>query len=756
MNFRFTLENDTEGSEVLELSPKGWDDVEISIERDPKLHGLFFEYSIKLDFFCNGGGKEFIDTVFDEQGVEGLIDITIEIDCNDSGTFEEFYTGRLNLNTYERVYSAPEFTSCNIEQEGIQKTLLNRFDTKINLSELTTLDGTVLSAFTELAPTLHSKLIQYTSILDIYTTPHGEYQGEFGTFQHMHIDLPFNRIALDDLNGLAVPSSDNFYHDIVAEDYPQIIFANDAVSKAVSIEFNTIGSVLIPSYTPVPAPFDAYLVIAKGLEPSVGTVIYSQALGTIDPTITIGGIVYVNFTAATTFSTTIAANEILIAYVELRDVNITLDPDDDNIEITASVLDLTIIHESTTPTTSTCRMFGIHEAFARVLQSITDQADPLRSEYFGRTNSQPNTYDENGCGSFTGITNGFQIRQFPIADRPIYASLKELFEGCNAIYNLGMGIEEDSGTFRVRIEPKSYFYSTEELFTISNVRDFHIFSKEELYYNEIQVGFAKWENEEINGLDEFNTNRSYSIALKNITPNKLTQLSTLMAGGYAIEFTRRKTYLDANTEDWKYDDNLFIICLNRTLSGGNPTLPSAEIDENFTSVTGVISPATAYNLRLSPARIIRNWFNFIGQGIIKSNALLKTLKFIYGQGNYQLVSQGSDACDFGDNTSINEGANIDFTIPNANTDLNPLFRPETIEFEAPLSWTQYKLIRANPGQCIQVSPTSSDYVNGFIQEVRYYPVKGKAKFVLLRTNEDAEECSHVYVVEDYVECDYVE
>ncbi|HEX8656188.1 MAG TPA: hypothetical protein VF690_01565, partial [Hymenobacter sp.] len=52
--FRFTLDSDLFGPRVLRTDPKGWDELGISLRRDPKTHGLTREYTVQLGFIQDG------------------------------------------------------------------------------------------------------------------------------------------------------------------------------------------------------------------------------------------------------------------------------------------------------------------------------------------------------------------------------------------------------------------------------------------------------------------------------------------------------------------------------------------------------------------------------------------------------------------------------------------------------------------------------------------------------------------------------
>src|SRR5690606_33087589 len=146
--------------------------------------GLTEEIDVKLEFYC-GAGKEYIDQVIDEQGIDGEITIHIDYACgcepgssapdysidysDDYGSqtsgdcdFQEFYTGLLDLKTWE---ADEEFTKVDIKPAGILETVKNRLNTKVDLFALETMNGTALDPFTY-GPydlTLHSKKLIYNS-----------------------------------------------------------------------------------------------------------------------------------------------------------------------------------------------------------------------------------------------------------------------------------------------------------------------------------------------------------------------------------------------------------------------------------------------------------------------------------------------------------------------------------------------------------------------------------------------------------------
>ncbi len=709
----------------------------------------------------------------------------MEIDCSDSGTFETLDTGLLDLSKSTITYTSPEYIIVNIEQAGIEQKVRSRYDTTINLNKLETIDGTALTEFTRgddnYTLNLHSKLIKYTSLLNLQeNNPHTEsdtYTSIFGSgFDiNWYLTPVFNNIEFDDALGINIPT---YYigNDLIDAAelssgepiFPDYIFQNTS-SESVTYSVETIitGTLTVSGTNATPDSFTIKLKYATNsatLFPGASVPLVGTVINDYGSFVTPGLSVPVTETIDISDTRNIVVPAGHYLWIVFHVEGLTVDSfESSSVSITASTGNIKLTESSLTAA-STAKAFAIFEAGARIAQSITNSTDAFRSDYFGRVDAEPFAADENGCASFTALTNGYQIRQFPLADsgttpnlihgRPIYTSLKDYFESLSAIHNLGLGIED--GQY-IRIEPIEYFYNTEVLFQIPNIKNYKIRTADEFYVNGFEVGYDKWETEDVNGLDEVNTKREYTTLLKK-TGTKVSKLSKYIASPYALELTRRKQYLGTSTQDSKYDQENFVICLNRTENPytGIPTsLTTAEKDENFT-VTNLISSATTYNLRISPGRIIRRWFKSIAPSLIKNNAILKVVKFAFGQGNYKATSQGSGSCDVGLSENIDESADLELEVPAIDTSIDPLWENEFIEFEAPMTYSQYKLIKINPTKCIQISPYSSNFIKAFIFDVRYNPVRGMAKFILLKAYEQDNDCTHLYVEAGYVECGYVE
>jgi hypothetical protein len=168
-----------------------------------------------------------------------------------------------------------------------------------------------------------------------------------------------------------------------------------------------------------------------------------------------------------------------------------------------------------------------------------------------------------------------------------------------------------------------------------------------------------------------------------------------------------------------------------------------EGSQPFTKIENLLSPATTYNLRHTPKRMLYNWAKLLNGGFF-GKSITDELIFKQGDGNVELVTQfvESEDCLLGDvdRDEIEEGANVqigDFY------DGDFLFLPIKISFSTSLSFEQltelkkclrgqdgtkdygYITITNSCGQVEKVFPTSIEYsgiteeatIEGYLKEI---------------------------------------
>ena len=752
--FRFTLTSAT-GTEVLTRDPQGWSEMEIRLRRDQKYHGVFKEYSQTLGFKCDGGGKEFIDDEWDANGLNGDVELLIEYQCGNEG-FATLFPGRLNFKTYKRENSAGvDVTTINVEMDNIITKVRNRDEVEVDLEAATSMEGVSLGAsyaFGNYDIDFHSKVIHLQSRLE-----NGSAQSAIGTVNlgspavfeiAANVPLPVTSNQIKQTDTLATTFNTTVGH------------ANlEAFRGSDSLPFHNTNSMPLPKVVPGTYEFTWDINGDYYDRPLLGSPV-RQTIGSPSNVVTLDLWVGVDLATATRYNIgSIAGYSVggaathTAAFNFSGSVSITI-ADGDKIwvgwgsgyQVTStapganqiefefaydanSYLNFTL--DSTTPAT-VGKGWAIFEAFSRVSGYIADKATAFDSEFFGRKNSSPTAYSSNGCGLFTAVTNGLSIRGFnnDSYNEPVTFTLETLFDSCDGIWDIGLGIENDM----IKVENKSYFYdSSTTIFSATRIPTLSMSIDLTFVFNQVLIGFKKWENEEVNGLDEFLTKFQLTVPQYS-HKNKADLLSEIMASGYAIEFTRRKDAVNFPSTDWKFDENGFFVCLNRSVDGSDiPTdLDTPEIDENFSSVTGILEPDSAYNLRMSPKRNLIRKMKFLSGSLTKD--LTAQLLLEKAEGNDGMAStMNADGCD-GDFTGANLVESDDIAWDNSNIrNHDPLWLPELYQFDYPVSYSDYLAISANPRGVVEFND-GSEIKKGFIMDFKFTVQTQMGNFTLLRAN----------------------
>lgn len=680
----------------LENEPVGWDAIEVRLERDRERHGIDESIEVTLQFHCQGAGREFIESALDN-GIDEQVKLFIYLDC---GTGNElFYEGVLKLADSELT---EDYYTVPVEQTGIQQTFLNRVDTDININGLVGADGQALTPLPTLPTpfTYHSRAIKQRAELETelntlvwYTfsgiTPPATSQPT-GVIWALAIQ-PQITIPSPTFDGFTQTAKFNQNDANLAAIGGNLLIQNQAnlannqfiEAGIMTIDYNISGTYYDQSISPASQTRGVNsltLLIRYGESIPTSNVI---TLGVANAPYT-GGNQTLPFSFSGSTTITIGENDKIWVFWFNNAYQITAGSITNSYRIGLEFDNFELSFETDSVSFPTDgQAFPIYESTARVVEGISNV--PIKSDYFGRTNSQPDSYPSNGCGSFTVLTNGFQIRN--LRQSQVYVNWKELFTTLQAIFNVGWGWENGL----IRIEDARYFYSDTLIDEFDDVNSITKRIASEFYTQRIEIGYDKWETNDLFITDEPQTKRQYVTRLKTVD-NSIEAIAPYITSSYAIEVTRR---LGGNDTYREYNERNFIIAANRELTSGQPLLNQAEIDENFSSVTNIRNSDTTYNLRFTPVKNLVRWFKTLNIGLTKYISDL--VRFQSGEGN--ILAETVDniiICDGGYiGLTVSESGNYD-TFIGTDSESTPLFEPLFIEFEYPLTWQQYKVIRQNP------------------------------------------------------------
>jgi hypothetical protein len=727
MGYRWTLTNLSDSStETLSKDPIGWDEGVYKITRSEKYKGAFQEYTTSLKFHCEGGGKLFIDNVYQTEDIDGRIAILCEYDCDGSGTYDTLFDSIINLASYKEDGT---YTIVNIEQSDLLTKLNSRDEIKVDLESTLAIGGETISAIsTALIPMTPIK-IPFKSrwvINPPYEYDATESHGAGGDMGEFH---PAMTLQQGDFTTSNQYPEYGYFPDLVGyfatgfDGTPFVIFNDLGMDYPIQIDWSiSLQGTLIDSTDIGSRTVDSYrLLLTYGDLSPVGPVptqieLYNTGSSTDNPAAFIFNVVD---------SGTITINPgdgIILAWV--ADWNNTGAPVNQRVRFQYEESYFEINAETTYQETD-CKSVLVHEAFSQVIDSIAGTNGNFESDFYGRTDSQKLAYASDGCGSKICITNGLNIREF--SDKQIFCSLTELFTVFDCLHNIGLGVV--SG--KIRVEPLGYWFDgSTQMLVLPNVNNYETRNDNSRYFNNIQIGYGSWETEFKGGLDEPCTRHEYSTQIASVKTN-YTKLCPYIASSYAIELTRRKNIDLFETEDWKYDNENFLIALTRATYGyGDALLPETYYD-SFNTGSGMLSLETAYNLALTPARMLQPHMKVITAGLQLINGLIR---FIRGDGNTDLqVAKDVDGCPNDFNGQI-LGENDDFQWDDGNVrDIAPIYLPEIYTFDYPITYTQFKAIKANPYGYIEFYKFADEVKRGFLMNMEYSMKTGMTSFTLLKT-----------------------
>lgn len=551
--FKLIYKNDT----LIIEEPIGWDNAPLIIERDKKTHGFTFKYTDgeqKLGF-SKGQGYEIIKSAYESEGNDAVIELTFKLQDQDDFLFY----GKLDLNTFSQDEDVYECTI--IESNEFRDYIRSRYETKVNLISEKTIDDISVVPASKTEVVLYSKIINKS----VKCVP--------GNLSTATVLFPtFTGVITDVLPGFIEHSFEEF------EDVPSYITSAYVVGGVVGGDVYIVkivdpGQYNIKLNLVYNSKFVVNRLATTGVEATGFKAIYKTYIRA-------KGVTYEVFTKEVTFNRNLFVNTEFI-----EDVTETIEKTIDDLEVDDRIYiwqtvqlvynDAGIgthnynytrvfyansfieLNANTNYPETSVSGFRFFEAFNKCIERITNQSNRFESNFFG---SLIDGYPGNGCGSKYIITNGYQLRNFDVNNKPVLLSFKDLFEGASAIFNLGMHIRPDSDGDKIIIERAENYYREKEIMIFSSPSNYDKTINRDRIFNKINIGYAKYEDEFQNSTDEFNTERTYQTPIKSIQ-NELTIKSNFIASPYAIENTRRLQFYEKPTESWKFDDELFIITL---------------------------------------------------------------------------------------------------------------------------------------------------------------------------------------------------
>lgn len=727
--------------EVIIPEPIGFTDIVFNTLRDDIWHGIFFEASTsQLQFY--GKAFDILKDAKQSYGVDADVTFMADSKCEGENEFTNVITGKLNFANYQETCGTDCFVRLSVEQESCAMLFKNRFDQKVNIdsnvafdkiTNIPSYDGIRFNmqlATQEIPISADAQVsldgdVVTLSAIELYASAPPNHQDLMmrPTYSRV-VDNSIKTGSLDDAINVFQDPGDTFLltPQLLLEELPQCI--NAPFTYSVRLKGNLIVNTIASTGT---SNISLWAIMdywdGIGIHHGPGNLTGDAIELHRELCLTsIAGDGSDNLFDKT-FTGTVVLPEGVGVYAYIKVVHVAISGVD--ADITADFephwdpeTSFYMANDQVCPP-SDCDVYLVNETLAHVTESITDACLTVKSDYYGRTDSQPFTSDIDGCGGLRVVTPGLKIRQ--AEDKQFFASMKELMYGLRAIDNIGMGMEGNT----VRIEPAKWFYNDSKIMEILLIPKSTTEIDESKIYSNILCGYNKWEIKSIKGIDEFNSYKERRTGIKSIN-NQLDITCDLIASGYVIANLRTDSLVNSGNADSTYDNDVFIICVDRDAYGFH-------VEQGVTDGNNFYSPATAYNWRIRPLYNVMRWFNSIANCYVNYLNTNAKIFFTQGKGNYLASGQIdiSDPCRL-ENAPYDENKDIDYSLFNNTDDFIPYLLPEDIKFNYPLSIKDYKAIKENPYGYINIQCGNGSVIKSYIKSIEYKPASGTADFILIK------------------------
>lgn len=661
------------GTVTIPTDPIDWNSDRKEWARNEDYHGVVAKFSNNLGFINEAA--DFINMIFGIYDVLGEIKLSKYEKHPETDIWTKTYWGYLDLFTRE---IDGDITKVKFNSGGLEVDLKAREDESVEIDRLTTIDGKLIGPLVPQVVALNGRKIFLKSKWEIDPTS-------------------------TDVIDLSVFSDDGNTRS-ETEGFP-FKLTSKSHEEAQSVIFNSEGNVNNGSTGMMfLAQFDRTRTmriigtnitfkvnITRGMFPReydwaifrASLVIYSDNLNYnvknritfVDPGSNFDSIHNQTFTFSFDQTVTVEKGDSIALEIYLQsDLKNGLSGKRVTINLSQLGGKLVVDENSYFPA-SKSKFVLMHELLNRLATICTNKENIFKSDFFGRTDIG---YAQDGIAAYNGVSHGFWIRQFdklPINDenkfKPISTSFKESMQSLSSIWNVALGIETINNRELIRVEDFSYFYTPIVTIKLPNqVSKLKRIVAEKYYYKSVEIGYVKGgEYEEAQGLDEPNCKANYTTIMNK--GKVFTALSPYRADSYGMEFARRKPLSDYSTTDTSYDSDVFVLDLKK----GNTAVYQQRLwQDDFLNIpTGIFSPETATNLRLSPINMLyRN-------STILSNCLKKYpgeyVRYGSSTGNSKLKTKMKVASGGNGNEYAEDGNFLNSELKRSR------FIPEYIEFE---------------------------------------------------------------------------
>jgi hypothetical protein len=720
-------------NDILIDEPIGFDKFKTKMKRG-KYHGMSIEASVgELEFY--GRGAEMIVDAYNKN-VDSEMNYRVELNG------EDIYLAMCDLSTI-KIHSGEYCSvSCSMGDIGVKTAFNNNSDIEINLNSTKDIDGVELATdypFPKM--TLPRRTITYTNRMQQNETEVIEGTQNNGITYKDDVPVCFLNLRF---NGTNICEFDNFEPNLYCPGKNAPLLEEEGNPFSLAFDLHGYAEPLFGKAVDFESKFgEASLNIKVKAKVSV-------KLNGAFFTNMVGDTQSVTFTPMLVESNCLTINDnnylwkgnsqfLTFGESAINDTTLTFDINiDKDINVNSLFFGIRIKHNNMTSggkyynnetpiivtlekgsfvelklnsevTLDTdAKMVFVGDALQKCVDVLSSQKLTLKSEFYGSPWATKNQQTAIGGGWAKVLTNGYFIRN--IENKEFVVSFKDFIESLSMQDCVGWAFEGDNV---VRVEPWKYFYNNDIILNINNPKEKNISIDNDYVCSVLNIGYKKYEdNEDIKAMDSIHGERIYTSNTKAISKEIKAQ-SAFIADNYAIELTRRAKFNTDKEDEYKYDENIFVISVDVYEDEFN-----AEATSDLDSTTVENVNKETYNVKLSPAQCALRWLDFLfavnGQNIFrftsgKLNCDAKALP----RKSETLLSDNTPTNDFRENS--------DLLLEWA----TPLLKAESLKITYPLTFSEYHKIVSNPYGIVVVD--GDEY---WIKEFEYSLSDGECSFSL--------------------------
>jgi hypothetical protein len=527
------------GADVYTIAePIKWDSIQAELVMDEQFFGYRYEFSDKdvMLEFDNSSGRDLIIAEYKAKGVDAQVSLKFGFIIPNTNDVEVLFEGDLNFEVYEET----EYTiKLNVERRSIGQLLRTRFDSKVNLKALQTLDGASISTLQQNIlfnyPTedkRSGKLIYNTNLSGAQPTEEVPGQNRF-------LSVPPLKLISSNVEGLdSVQPTKNFL-------YSGFEFEAGLISRKIKLTGELRYKFTKTAH--VGGTASAFVLIQRRTV-TTGTLVEAYFLGYLDVPFSSG---VQEFRIPFTIEFEMFEDENVLIEATFTTSGLFTFSDFEFIELQDNFLNVEEVKRFQSSTTKSLYLF---DAINRQLNISLGQSNLLKSTLYGRVE---NGYNEDGDEAFNQLLDGKSIRNL---NKPFNVSIKDLMTSLNALHNIGFSIERDTNNVEsVRVERMEYFFQNILLHQFDFVSKYSRKPNLDLICNELEFGFTKFPRDNQQGsLGDYLTKMNYQTPVKNVK-NKFAKVSEILLSTFYISYTQREAFANNPDNAYETDEDLFLI-----------------------------------------------------------------------------------------------------------------------------------------------------------------------------------------------------